>query len=367
MNFRTLGRTGIKVSEIGIGTEHLNGKSEKTVISVIRTAVDANINYLDIVFAFKEYRENIGKALIGIRQKTILAGHISCAETNGHYRLSRDVKENEQLFNSLLKSLGTDYVDIVMIQMVNEVNELEDISEPLGLLELAEKFRSEGKARAIGISGHKTSAMLKAIGIGSVDVIMFPINIAWDFAPGRTQIFEEVNKRNLGLVAMKVFGGGRVFQNERKITPVQCINYALSRSEVSTVIPGVKNIKELSSVLKYEKANDEEKDFTKILESAKEELYGNCVYCNHCLPCPQNIDIGRVIQELDKINLKDKYKKIIAIRNFYYPGRVRITLSEFKKLSKDANKCFECGICMKRCPFGVEIIARMREAKKLLQ
>ena len=371
MKYRKLGRTGLNVSEIGLGTEYLNRKPRETVVSVIHKAINKGINYFDVVFAFKEYRENLAAAFKGHRDKIIIAGHIGCAETNGHYRLSRDVKENEKLFLDLLKRLQTDYVDIVMIQMVNEMVSYENVMKEGGVMDLALRFKKEGKARFIGVSGHKIPAIKSTLESGKVDVVMFPINITWDCTPGRKEIYHLCAKNKTSLVAMKIFAGGRIFNQARTpITTTQCINYALSQKGVCTVVPGPRNLKELNEILAFLPASEKEKAFGSIIEDAQEELKGNCVYCNHCQPCPQGIDIGSVISRLDRAQCGRPAKSIILNRsrlNFYFPGRIRLSRENFKGLKAKAAKCTECDICMKRCPFEVDVISKMKQAVKLFE
>ena len=375
MKYRKLGKTGLDVSIIGLGTEYLNRKSRKTVVSVVHEAVEKGVNYFDLVFAFPEYRDNFGASFKGYRDKIIITGHLGCAETDGQYRLSRDVKENEMLFLDLLSRLHTDYVDILMIQMVNTVESYDRVMRPRGLMELARRFQQEGKARFIGISGHKVPAVMRFIKDNHIDVLMFPINLAWDFMPGRKEVFQTCVSQNVGLVAMKPFAGGRLFQqeNSNSISPVKCINYVLTQPGVSTTVPGVKNAKQLRAALHFLEASDEERDFSSIITEFQEDLKGNCVYCNHCLPCPVGIDIGRIIQMVDKAmynisnDLKGDYKTLRKKINFYYPGRIRTSRSQFKGLSTKASECVECGVCMERCPFDVDVISKMKLAVKLFE
>jgi len=375
MKYRKLGKTGLDVSIIGLGTEYLNKKPKKTVVSVVHEAIEEGINYFDLVFAFPEYRDNLGASFKGYRDKIIITGHLGCAETDGQYRLTRDVKENEMLFLDLLSRLHTDYVDILMIQMVNTVESYDRIMKPEGLMELARRFQQEGKARFIGISGHKAPGIMRFIKNNHIDVLMFPINLAWDFMPDRKEVFQTCVSQNVGLVAMKSFAGGRLFQQENpnSISPVKCINYVLTQPGVSTTVPGVKNVKQLKEALHFFEASDEEKDFSSIITEFQEDLKRNCVYCNHCLPCPVGIDIGRIIQMVDKAmynissDLKDDYKTLRKKINFYYPGRIRTSRSQFKGLSTKASECVECGVCMERCPFDVNVISKMKLAVKLFE
>lgn len=369
MNFRKLGKTGLDVSVIGLGTEYLNRKSRNTVVSVIHEAIDEGVNYFDVVFSFREYRDNLAAAFQGRRDKIVIAGHICCAETRGHYRLSRDAKENEKLFLDLLRRFKTDYVDIIMIQMVNEIYSYEAITKPGGIMELVQRFKKQGKARFVGISGHKVKATVQTITTSPIDVLMFPINLAWDLAPGRKEIYQVCKERDVGLVAMKVFAGARLFNHAKPPTPIQCVEYALSQTNVATTVPGVKNVEQLRSVLRFTDATKREKNYRSIINDFQEDLRGNCVYCNHCLPCPAGIDIGRVIQKLDRTLPIHRYrhKEYQKIINFYYPGRIRIGRTHFKGLSLSVLKCNECGVCATRCPFDVDVIAKMRKAKELWQ
>ena len=366
MEYRGLGRTGPQVSVIGLGTEYLNHQSRKAVTSVVREAVEHGVNYLDMVFAFAEYRDNLAAALQGIRDKVVIAGHICTAETSGHYRMSRDVAENETLFHDLLARLHTDYVDGVFVQMVNSEEGYAEVTKPGGVLELAHRLRREGKARWVGMSGHRPAAALQAIRSGLVDVWMYPINLAWDLTPGRTEVQQACDEVGVGLVAMKPFGGGRLFLAKApSVTPVQALHYVLSQPGVCTAVPGIKNLKQLQAALHYMDASSAEKDYTPILAAFQQDLEGNCVYCNHCMPCSVGIDIGRTLERLDRVLAREAaaQQRLRERLSRHCPPRIRAIPLEGK--SAPASDCIECGECMERCPFGVDVIARMRQAAEL--
>jgi len=189
--------------------------------------------------------------------------------------------------------------------------------------------------------------------------------------PGRKEVLEACLRNDVGIVAMKIFAGGRFFNKQTGIplTPVQCISYVLSEKTVSTALTGVKNLRELNDNLQYLSATTKEKAFSSIVSNFQEDLRGNCVYCNHCLPCPEGIDIGRVIQMVDRVLIEapgeSGYKEYQKKVNFYYPGRIRTGTSRIKNLSKDASKCIECSMCMNRCPFDVDVISKMKQAINL--
>jgi predicted aldo/keto reductase-like oxidoreductase len=377
MECRRLGRTGPQVSVIGLGTEYLNHQSRKTVTSVVREAVERGVNYLDMVFAFAEYRDNLAAALQGIRDKVVIAGHICTAETNGHYRMSRDVAENEALFHDLLARLHTDHVDLVFVQMVNSEEGYAEVTRPGGVLELAHQLRRQGKARWVGMSGHRPAAALKAIRGGLVDVWMYPINLAWDLTPGRQEVQRACAETGVGLVAMKPFGGGRLFLQEQPrptppgtrggvaVTPTQALHYVLSQPGVCTAVPGLKNPKQLQAALHYAEASEDEKDYAPILADFQQDLQGNCVYCNHCMPCSVGIDIGRTLEGLDRVLAKEarERERLRERLGRHCPPRIRAIQLPGK--SAPASDCTECGDCVERCPFGVDVIARMQQAAEL--
>ena len=164
---------------------------------------------------------------------------------------------------------------------------------------------------------------------------------------------------------MKPFAGGRLFYTENPvpITPVQCISYVLSLPGISTTVPGVANLRQLEDILSYYRSTEKEKDFSHVIKKFQQELDGNCVYCNHCLPCPAGIDIGYVLSKLDRAIQSG----FISRANFYYPGRIRLGKEYFPKLTYKPSTCLECGSCMKRCPFNVDVISKMKEAARVLE
>ena len=369
MEYRKLGKTGLDVSMIGLGTEYLNGVPRDMVVSVIGKAVDSGVNYIDLFFAHAEIRDNIGVALKGRRDSVILAGHLGAIEENSQHAKTRDRKECEKFFLDFLTRLRTDHADVLMLHHVDSEEEYAEVLDKS--LELAHRFQQEGKARLIGISGHNPQVALTAMRSGIVDVLMYPVNLAGDAMPGRKELLNACVSEGVGLVAMKPFAGGKLLQKTRSIsleqyqsgwkklqkdistpiTPVQCLSYTASQIGVSTIVPGVKDVDELEATLHLLDATDDEKDFSGIIAGFQEYIEGECVYCNHCLPCPAVIDIGRTIRLLEtgEHELSDDLRM------------------DYDSLSSKASDCIECGLCVERCPFGVDAILKMRQAVELFE
>lgn len=370
MNFRRLGKTGLKVSEIGLGTEYLRRASKETVASVVDTAIESGVNYIDLLFNFHECLDNFGAALKGRRDEIILTHHLGSAGKHGQYRKTRKVTKCEKIFEDALSILGTDYIDIAHVHYVKNAKEYEEVTAPGSVLDLARRLKREGKAHLVGISTHEASVVSKAAKSGKFDVVMFQVNMANNALPGRNAALATCAHEGISLIAMKPFAGGYLLRRSKTVTitairkgggksikvaipstisPVHCISYVLSQVGVSTAIPGVRSVEELEEVLSYLEATDKEKDFSEFIKDFKEYKTGQCVYCNHCLPCPSQIDIGEVTRLLD-----------IATH-----GLTEAIKAKYNSLPITASACTECGACIDRCPFEVDIIPNMKKATKL--
>lgn len=349
MEYRELGRTGLDVGAIGLGTEYLHGQPRETVTAVVAEAAERGVNYIDIIFSFSEYLDNLGTALAGRRDQVILALHLGCAETDGQYRRSRDVGECTRNFEDMLRRLRTDHADVIVVQNCDEQDDYDAIMGGGGLLELAERLRQEGKSRFLGISGHSVPVPTQAVMSGRYDVLMVSIN-ARDGSQSQTRLCQMCAREQAGLVAMKPFAGGGMLSSQSSATgptPTQCLSYALSQPGVCTAAPGLKNVDELDAALHYFAASESERDYSALISDAGWNADGACTYCNHCTPCAQGIAIGQTMRLLDlsvhgvTADLRSQYLAL--------PGA-------------PASACIACGECRARCPFGVDTTERMKRA-----
>jgi len=370
MEYRKLGKTGVDVGIIGLGTEYLENVPREMRISVIRESIDNGINYIDMVLFTPTQRDDIGIALEGRRDKVMVAAHLGAvADENNQYYVTRDRKLCEEYFLDFLTRLKTDHADVLMLHNVDPEDQYEKVID--NLLESAQRFQKEGKARFIGLSTHRPKVALRAMADGIIDVLMYPINFAGDAMPGRKELLNTCASNDIGLIAMKPYAGGKLLQNvksisvahyqsgwkrmekniQTSITPVQCVSYTLSQIGVSATVPGVKDVEELKAALDFLSATGDEKDFSSIIEGFKEYQEGECVYCNHCLPCPVTIDIGYTTRLMETA----QYAISDAV------------MAEYNALSSKASDCLKCGDCVERCPFDVDVMANMEQAVKLLE
>ncbi len=378
MNYRNLGKTGLKVSEIGFGGEWLERHDEEESVELLRYAGEKGINIIDCWMPDPKSRDIIGKAMKGNREKWIVQGHIGSTYQNGQYVRTRDMKHVVPAFEDILKRMDTDHIDLGMIHYIDAQ---EDWDRCMGTdyIKYVHKLHDEGVIRHIGLSTHNPRIAKQAVETGFVEMILFSINPAFDMRPAtedldsmfegydkadycgidpeRAALYRLCEEKNVGITVMKGFFGGRLFDEKTSpfgtaFTPVQCIHYALTRPGVSSILCGYDTKEQVDEALSYETATEDEKDYASVIAKAPLHSYtGQCTYCGHCKPCPMNIDIAMVNKFYD-----------LAVQQDMVPESVR---SHYEALGTTASACIGCKSCESRCPFGVAIADRMQRTKEL--
>lgn len=378
MRYRELGKTGLRVSEIGLGGEWLERHDAREVKQVIDRCAELGINILDCWMSEPNVRTNIGSALAGTRDKWYIQGHIGSTWQNGQYVRTREPAQVEEAFRDLLERLQTDYIDLGMIHFVDEPGEFHRIMEG-EFIDYVKGLKEAGRIRHIGLSTHNPAVANLAAQSGIVEMILFSVNPAFDMlpateniddyfaesydeslggiAPERAQLYRLCEQNQVGITVMKGYAGGRLFSAEASpfgvaLTPVQCIHYALTRPAVASVMVGFDTVAHVDAAVAYETATMEEKDYATVLAKApRHGYYGQCTYCGHCAPCPAGIDIAMVNKLYD-----------LALMQGQMPDSLR---AHYQQLSANADACIGCRNCERRCPFGVQIAQRMEKAREL--
>ena len=379
MVYRKLGKTGADISVIGLGAEHLEHVEYSIVDEVVGEALEQGINYVDLFMASPGVRDNFGKVLKGRRDKMMVCGHIGACMKDGQYYRSRETAINREYYEDILKRTKSDYMDVAMIHYVDTLEDAERVMAPGGALELACDYKKQGKARFIGLSSHNPSAALKLIGSGKIEVLMFSVNPVHDvlgdselddvFAesgeiyksaaeginPLREKLYATCAREGVGIVTMKTYMGGWMFKPNNfglNLTPEQCIHYALSRPGVAAVLPGCRTAAEVKAAAAYLSAGAAERDYAGALsESNLWNKRSECMYCNHCLPCPVGIDIAETTR----------------LRDIAQNGMTEALKARYNSLPATASSCIECRACETNCPFGIEITENIREAAALFE
>lgn len=361
MEYRKLphGKDHERFSVLGLGMGGIHNAPAEEIEQVIRTAVENGINFFDLCGGGKSIYEPFGRAVAGQRDKVFFQLHFGAVyDQKGEYGWSRNLKQIRETIEWEFKALGTDYADFGFLHCVDEDNDFDELCTS-GVFDYIKEMKDAGKVHYIGFSSHTPSVAERILDTGVVDMMMFSINPAYDLEQGdaygigsvaeRTRLFKRCEVQGAGISVMKPFHGGKLLDAKtspfkESMTGYQCIQYALDRPGVLSVVPGVRGMKDLNDLLGFASASAEEKDYSMIGRFTPSAAQGNCVYCNHCQPCPAGIDVGLVNKYYDLALAGDG-----------------MAANHYKKLTVKADACIGCGHCDKRCPFHVGQSARMKE------
>lgn len=244
MPLRSFGKTGVKVSQLGLGGWHIGiQKDKEESLRLIRTAMDAGVNFLDNSIDYNEGQSELrmGEAIQGKRDSVFLM-------TKHNFR---DRKSALRDLEISLKRLRTDYLDLWQFHSIERVEDPDWIFEKNGAIEAAELAKKRGKTRFIGFTGHKNPEYhLKMLARPYAwDGIQMPLNVLDPhFRSFERLVLPEAVRRNLGIVGMKPMA----FQNAPKtgaITSTECLHYAMSLP-VSVTITGCETMERLETAIR---------------------------------------------------------------------------------------------------------------------
>jgi len=237
MEYRTLGKTGERVSAIGLGGAHAaRTDTVEESVRIIRTAVDNGITFLDNCWDYSngEAEVRMGHALRdGYRQRIFLMTKIDA-------HLARVAT---QQIEQCLSRLQTDVIDLLQIHEVIRPDDPERVFAPGGTLEALLAARQAGKIRYIGFTGHKDPAIhLKMLGMGfNWDTVQMPLNcLDHSHKSFEAKVLPVLVERGIGVLGMKPLASGAIVR-EGVATAEECLRYALSLP-TSVVITGCDSV-----------------------------------------------------------------------------------------------------------------------------
>lgn len=322
MEYRILGKTGLKVSTLGFGGIPIQRIDAEGTKKLMRAVADAGINYIDTARGYTVSEEYLGYALEGIRDKFILATK-SMSRTRD--AMAADIEIS-------LKNLRTDYIDLYQIHNPT-VAQLEQVCADGGALEALMEAKAAGKIGHLGVTAHGVETVEKALELPWVETVMFPYNIV------ETQgedLIDKCRVKNVGFIVMKPLAGGAIED------ATLAMRFVCANKNISVVIPGMADPKELEQNLAAtENAAPLSPEEIGKIEMLRNELGTQfCRRCNYCAPCTVGIPIpGTFALEgyLARYGLADWAK------------------SRYAAQDKKASDCIGCGVCETRCPYNLPI------------
>ena len=335
MEYRELGKTGMRVSAVGFGALVIQNKPEKQAVEVVRKALEMGINFFDTARCYGDSEIKIGKALQGVRDRYYIA-------TKSLERTKKSLKDE---LETSLRNLKVDTIDLYQIHDLRKPEDYDRVMGPGGALEAVLDAQKEGKVRHIGVSSHQPTLIVKAMETGYFETVQIPYNII-DY-----ELFQHVipvaNRMNMGTIVMKPFAGG-LFKDASK-----ALRFVLSHP-ITTVIPGMGSLEELEENLRVTEnatvLSDEE--LSELKQEADRLGKDLCRRCGYCLPCPQGIDIPTVF----------RYQRYLD--TYYQEEWAR---EQYAALKTQADRCIECGSCESRCPYELKITDKLKVAHEVLK
>ncbi len=356
MEYRTHPKTGAKISVIGLGSSYICETPEKEAVAALTYAYENGVNYMDFATAAAPTFGYAAKAFASVREKMFYQVHFGANYETGEYGWTTNLDTVKRQIDWQLRELETDYIDFGFIHCLDTESDWNKYRKN-GVLDYILSLKEQGVVHNIGLSSHTPSVVQTILDTGVVDQLMFSINAGYDYQKGdyangsaseRMALYRRCEAEGVGISVMKPFSGGQLLNADtspfgKALTTYQCIQYALDKPGVLTVLPGFHNTADVKQLLGFFNASAEERDYSVIGTFTPKDVTGTCVYCNHCQPCPAGLNIGLI----------NKYYDLAVIGD-------SMAADHYAKLDKKASDCIGCGHCDRRCPFHVNQIERMK-------
>lgn len=328
MEYVTLGKTGLKVSRMGLGGIPIQRIDAEGTKVLLHKLAEQGVNYIDTARGYTVSEEYLGYALEGIRDKFVIATK-SMARTKES--MAADIEKS-------LHNLRTDYIDLYQIHNPS-MEQLDQVLGADGALEALQEAKAAGKIGHIGLTAHSTEVFQRALELDWVETIMFPYNIVESQGE---ELIAQCKEKNIGFIDMKPLAGGAIENG------TLAMRYICANKNVTIVIPGMAEEKEIEENINacLDSAPLSEQEMKEI-EEVREQLGTNfCRRCNYCAPCSVGISIPNVFLFAGYLN---RY------------GLGGWAKERYSSLAVKASACIECGACETRCPYHLPIREMMKE------
>ena len=333
MEYRQLGKTGLKISRLGFGGIPIQKIDAEGTKALVRSLIREGVNYIDSARGYTVSEEYLGYALEGVREQFVLATK----------SMARTKEAMEKDVSTSLKNLRTDYIDLYQIHNPGP-QDLETVMAPGGALEALQEAKEQGKIGHIGITLHSLDLFRQAVELPWVETIMFPYNIV---ETQGEEMIARCKEKNIGFICMKPLAGGAIDD------AVTALRFVVSNPGVTVVIPGMAQETEITqnvaAVTNTEPLTSKEQE--KIAKIRKDLGTNFCRRCNYCAPCSVGINIPAVF-------LFEGYYSRYDLKDW--------AVDRYAALPKTAADCIECGACEERCPYNLPIRQMLKKVAAVL-
>ena len=357
--YRPLGNTGLKISDISLGTGRLPSPS------MVLRAIDRGMNYMDTAPDYGSAEKYIGEAMPKIQRDKVIIATKFCTPYSypNHLPSGKKKKDYISAVEDSLSRMKTDYVDFCFVHAIGESStKMEDEKERLlddEMLSAVDALKKAGKMRFLGVSSHGPQNMedllMTAVQSGHFDLIMPAFNFMQ--FPRIPDILKEAKKRGVAVIAMKTLAGAKEMDFDRKGQPFEpaAFKWVLSHPEVSGLVATVKSVSDLDLFLtasgqKFTAADQKTLD-RYARQFGKEYCRTGCSECESA--CPEGVAVASTLRY--QMYFKDY-------------GMEKTALEKYAKLDFKADKCADCATvnCDGACPYGLTVSDLLRDAHQSL-
>ena len=370
MIYRQLGRTGLRVSQLGFGAMRLPMKAvdgvqvvdRELAIPMIHRAFKAGVNYIDTAVGYcnKDSQRVVGAALKGWREKIVVS------TKNGYY--GDDEKEWWGNLEDSLERLDVDYIDIYNHHGI-KWERYQNHVEPR-ISKWMQKAKDQGLIKHICCSFHDSNeALIDLIDTGYVESITLQYNLLnRDLEEG----IAHARAKNVGIVVMGPVAGGRLGVRSDVLSklipgvervPELALRFVLSNPKVTLALSGMSTMRHVEEnvVTAADEVSLSSDDMGLIRDhlarlSEMADLY--CTGCKYCMPCPQEVNIPYVFEMYNM-------GKVYGLWDVAKEGYASLPNRRWNS-GKQADACIECGECEEKCPQNIQIREQLRDAHKAL-
>ena len=380
MQYRDFGKTGLKVSLLGMGCMRLPFKDEndgsqgvdrEKAYELIRYAVDNGVNYFDTAYGYhaQDSEAVLGEALEadGRRQKV----NIVTKQPFGAMKTQSDIRRN---LENTLKKLRTDYIDVYLLHCVMQPT-WSDIQQREIFAEF-EKFKAEGLIKHIGFSYHgQFSTFKEVVERYPWEMCLIQQNLLDIHREVTEQAIYTAHKHGLGVAIMEPLRGGGLSHAPKPVaalydnfpikrTPTEwAFRHLANYPEVSTIVSGMTTMEQLKENLATFSQPDmlpnclnaDEKTLIASARDAYDSIVTiSCTGCNYCIPCPTNVDIPGIFRLYNDGNRFEHFDQVRRSYMFARNGK------------RSVFECTSCGVCVPKCPQELDIPKELQVAHKAL-
>ena len=335
----TLGKTGIKVRQLGFGAMYIPRISKEESDITIRRALEKGINYFDTASAYQDSEEKLGRVL-----STIKRSDFTILSRSHSWKMGLDAFKKD--FEQSFERLKITPIDFYGFHAVNQPPDLAAVlKEPLDFLKEEKK---KGRIRHLAITGHNPVTMTEAVKTGEFAMCMFPFNVI-EQEPLQT-LLDSANRMGVATSVMKPLGGGMI---ENKAFALRFF----MRHPVGVITPGMSSVQEVDANCRvFEEAKPlSTEELNQLGEEVAELGKEFCRRCSYCMPCEKGI----MIPFAHMIHLKCYGKEI--------DDDVAYTLEMAKRMLPQLETCDACGKCVEKCPYHLPTPKRVKELRELLK